>query len=98
MLATGAACLILGIGDVQPGDLAVSRGAEAALQDAFTSSASSAGGARSAFGRATDAGALVTDEHDGCPPERVTSFWRPGEYPGGNRKDGSWLRRCVSCT
>jgi len=31
ILATGASCLILGIGDVQPGDLAVSRGAEAAL-------------------------------------------------------------------
>ena len=54
--AAGAAGLILGVGDFQPGDAAVGQGAEAAAENAFAMAPSAAGGARGAFGGGSGCG------------------------------------------
>ena len=68
--AAGAAGLILGVGDFQPGDAVVGQGAEAAAENAFAMAPSAAGGARGVFGGPADASDTFEAEHGLRPSGR----------------------------
>jgi hypothetical protein len=72
VVAAGAAGLILGVGDFQPGDAVVGQGAEATVEDAFASAPSAASGARGAFGGTADACNAFVAVH-GLSPRGISS-------------------------
>ena len=67
ILAAATAGAVLCVGDLQPGDAPVGEGAEPAAQDALAVAAAAAGGARGAFGGATNPGDAFGLGHGLCP-------------------------------